>query len=87
MYMALSEREKIDKWIIEERIMTRGDLTIWLKYEEDEVVDFRWKTAEDEEFKHSLDCVTFFKNNTEKLYGCDVAKIETAIDFFNQFNS
>ena len=85
--MALSEREKLDKWIIDERIMTKNDLTLWLKYEEDAVVDFRWKTKEDADFKYSAECVQFFKNNSEKLYGCDVAKIETAIDFYNQFNS
>lgn len=85
--MALSEREKIDKWIVDERIMSKDDLTIWLKYEDEEVVDFRWKTKQDTEFKYSAECVKFFKNNSEKLYGCDLAKIETAIDFYNQFNS
>jgi hypothetical protein len=85
--MALSEREKIDKWIVDERIMSKDDLTIWLKYEDAEVVDFRWKTTQDAEFKYSAECVKFFKNNSEKLYGCDLAKIETAIDFYNQFNS
>jgi hypothetical protein len=85
--MALSEREKMDKWTVNERIMTKNDLTLWLKYEDDVVADFRWKTKEDVDFKHSDECVQFFKNNSEKLYGCDVAKIETAIDFYNQFNS
>ena len=85
--MALSEREKIDKWHINERILSKDDLVIWLKYEEDVVIDFRWKTKEDLEFKHSSECVLFFHNNLDKLYGCDVAKIETAIDFYNQFNS
>lgn len=85
--MALSEREKMDKWTIDERIMTKKDLTLWLKYEDEVVVDFRWKTEKDVEFKQSDDCVQFFKNNSEKLYGCDVSKIETAIDFYNQFNS
>ena len=47
--MALSEREKIDKWIVDERIMSKDDLTIWLKYEDEEVVDFRWKTKQDTE--------------------------------------
>tara|TARA_A100001037_G_scaffold303654_1_gene338222 strand:- start:8251 stop:8508 length:258 start_codon:yes stop_codon:yes gene_type:complete len=85
--MGLSEREKMDKWHLDERILSKDDLTIWLKYEDDTVVDFRWKTKTDIEFKHSPECVQFFHNNTEKLYGCDVAKIETAIDFYNQFKS
>lgn len=84
--MRLSEREKIDKWVVEERILSKDNLTVWLKYEDDEVVDFRWKFGEDIEFKHSSECVQFFQNNSEKLYGCDVAKVETAIDFYNQFS-
>lgn len=87
IYMALSEREKMDKWQIDERIMTKDNLTLWLKYENDEVIDFRWKTDEDEGFIQSEDCVKFFQNNSDKLYGCDVSKIETAIDFYNQFKS
>ena len=85
--MALSEREKIDKWTIEERIMSNGNISLWLKYEENEIVDFRWKTGYDPEFIHSKRCVDFFFKNADKLYGSDVAKIETAIDFYNQFNS
>ena len=85
--MALSEREKLDKWSIDERIMSNGNITLWLKYEEGEVVDFRWKTTDDVDFKYSKRCVEFFIKNSDKLYGCDVAKIETAIDFYNQFNS
>lgn len=87
MFMALSEREKLEKWKIDERIMTKGDLTIWLKYEDDKIIDFRWKTDTEDGFKHSEECVKFFRNNSDKLYGCDVSKIETAIDFYNQFNS
>jgi len=87
IYMALSEREKIDKWSLDERIMSKDDITLWLKYEENEIIDFRWKSKDDLEFKHSSRCVEFFFKNSEKLYGSDVAKIETAIDFYNQFNS
>lgn len=85
--MALSEREKMDKWSLDERIMSNGNITLWLKYEENEIVDFRWKTESDSEFIHSKRCVDFFFKNADKLYGSDVAKIETAIDFYNQFNS
>ena len=85
--MALSEREKMDKWQLDERILSKDGLTLWLKYEDDEVVDFRWKTKTDIEFQHSTDCVQFFQNNREKLYGTDIAKIETAVDFYNQFKS
>ena len=84
--MALTEREKIDKWKIEERILSNSEITLWLRYEDDEVVDFRWKTENDSDFKHSSRCIEFYERNSEKLYGSDVAKIATAIDFYNQFN-
>ena len=85
--MALTEREKMDKWNLDERILSKGNLTLWLKYKDDVVTDFRWKEAPDADFKDSPECVRFFHNNAGKLYGTDVAKIETAIDFYNQFKS
>lgn len=85
--MALSEREKLDKWSINERVLSNEKITLRLKYEDNEIVDFSWKKKDDLEFTHSKRCVEFFMNNSEKLYGSDVAKIETAIDFYNQFNS
>lgn len=87
--MAISEREKMEKWTIEERILSKNGLTLWLKYDlndNDKIEDFRWKVEnEDNEFIHSPECVNFFHNNSEKLYGCDVEKIATSIDFYRQF--
>ena len=59
--MALSEREKIDKWTIEERIMSKGDITLWLKYEENEIVDFRWKTGYDVSLYIQNDALIFLQ--------------------------
>ena len=83
----LTDREKIDKWIVNERIVSNEVLTIRLKYEDGEISDFSWKSVDEVEFQNSTRCLEFYKNNAERIYGCEITKIATAIDFYNQFTS
>jgi hypothetical protein len=83
----LTDREKIDKWIVNERIVSNEVLTIRLKYEDGEISDFSWKSVGEVEFQNSTRCLEFYKNNAERIYGCEITKIATAIDFYNQFTS
>ena len=83
----LTDREKLDKWVVNERIVSNENLTIRLKYENEEISDFSWKTSDAVEFQNSARCLEFYKNNADRLYGCEITKIATAIDFFIQFTS